>query len=91
MDWFTSITQIPFVGSFYANRLSKLDIHTIGDLLCFIPFRYDDFSKITQINRVANDSVVTIKAKVIKSQTVFPRSKKSLQKITLGMIPVKLE
>jgi len=48
----TEITRISRVGAVLAKRLKKLGIETIQDLLFYFPFRYDDFSQLTKIDKL---------------------------------------
>ena len=48
----TNITKINRVGGIVAKRLKRLGIETVHDLLFYFPFRYDDFSCITPINKL---------------------------------------
>ncbi|MFH1773003.1 MAG: ATP-dependent DNA helicase RecG [Patescibacteria group bacterium] len=48
----TNITKINRVGGVVAKRLKRLGIETVHDLLFYFPFRYDDFSCITPINKL---------------------------------------
>jgi ATP-dependent DNA helicase RecG len=60
----SSVTVLRGVGPRQAQRLAKLDIHTIRDMLYFFPRRYDDYSKLKPINRLEYDEEVTIIARV---------------------------
>jgi len=40
------------VGSVLLKKLQKLQIETVGDLLYYFPFRYEDFSNITSIAQI---------------------------------------
>lgn len=48
----TEITKINRVGTATAQKLKRLGIITIEDLLYYFPFRYDDFTHITKIERL---------------------------------------
>ena len=48
----TEITKITRVGKTTATQLKRLGIETVQDLLYYFPFRYDDFSKLTPINKL---------------------------------------
>ena len=60
----TPIPQLTPVGKTAARRLKKLGLETAQDLLFYYPFRYDDFSQITTIDKLQPDTVVTIKGKI---------------------------
>ncbi|MEA3464181.1 MAG: ATP-dependent DNA helicase RecG [Patescibacteria group bacterium] len=48
----TEIIKITRVGKTTAAQLKRLGIETVQDLLFYFPFRYDDFSKLTPINKL---------------------------------------
>lgn len=60
--------------------LSRLGICTVRDLLYYIPFRYDDFSRVSKIASVKPQEIVTIRAKIISIQNSYTRSAMTLQK-----------
>ena len=49
----TDIANLNRVGASTAKKLKKLGTATVRDLLFYFPFRYDDFSKVTPIARLA--------------------------------------
>jgi ATP-dependent DNA helicase RecG len=57
------ITTIKGVGEALASKLATLGVKTVGDMLYFLPRRYDDFSHVTPITAIAPGKV-TIKAEV---------------------------
>lgn len=48
----TDITNINRVGAATAKKLKKLGILTVRDLLFYFPFRYDDFTRLTPIEKL---------------------------------------
>jgi ATP-dependent DNA helicase RecG len=58
------VTTLRGVGSSQANRLEKLGVRVIRDLLYLFPRRYDDYSQLKPINRLEYGEEVTIIAKV---------------------------
>lgn len=61
------IEDLPMVNKVYAQRLNKLDIHTVEDLLFHFPVRYDDFSTLKNIKDLRQDDEVTIRGVVEKT------------------------
>lgn len=61
------ITDVRGIGPKRSERLQGLGVHTIRDLLYFLPRRYDDYSKLTPINRLEVGEQVTIIARVEKA------------------------
>ncbi len=57
------ITVIKGVGDVLAKKYAKLGIENIGDLLGFVPKRYDDYSQVDDIAKI-KPGVVTIKCRI---------------------------
>jgi len=54
------LTKIKGIGFSIAQKLEKLDIRTVKDLLYHFPFRYQDFSTITPISDVQEGELAVI-------------------------------
>ncbi len=78
------ITTIPLVGKSYANRLKKLDIETIEDLLHHYPFRYEDFSVKKKLNELIAGETVTVTATVLEIKNIYTRGSKRLTFATVA-------
>ena len=65
-----SLKVIPGIGNRYAQALSGLDLNTIEDLLYFFPRRYDDYSQLKPINRLAYGEEATVLGAI---QNIFTR------------------
>ena len=57
MDLETPVGNLFGVGPFVGKKLNKLGIKTLEDLLYHLPFRYEDFSKITPIEKLKTNEV----------------------------------
>lgn len=79
MDFKTSVSAFPFVGSVFARRLARLDVKTLGNLLYHFPHRYDDFRLISKIRRVQIGEVVTLRGKIISIKNDYTKRGKVLQ------------
>lgn len=55
-----SVTALDGVGSRHAETLSRLGIRTLGDLLYYLPRRYDDYSAMKPIHRLNYGEEVTV-------------------------------
>ncbi len=55
-----SVTVLPRLGDSKAKTLSRLGIHTLGDMLYFFPRRYDDYSQLTLIRQLQYNQKTTI-------------------------------
>jgi len=72
------VTVLTGVGPVNAERLEKLGIHTLGDMLYHFPRRYDDYSQLVPIRQLKFGQEVTIIATVkskAKRQTGKSRNK----------------
>lgn len=74
-----SIIKLPFIGTTQAKRLEKLGIKTIEDLLNHFPFRYDDFSLISQISQIQPGETVSIIGEVIRIINLISKTGKRIQ------------
>jgi len=54
------VTALQGIGTKQADRLARLGVQTIGDLLYLFPRRYDDYSRMKPINRLEYGEEVTI-------------------------------
>lgn len=68
------ISSLPGVGPSYAQKLEKLNIKTIIDLINHIPSRYEDYASIKQISQAKIDEEVTILGTVWDITNVYTRS-----------------
>jgi ATP-dependent DNA helicase RecG len=55
-----SVDRVKGVGPKQQELLAKLGIHTINDLLFYLPTRYDDYTRLVPIARLTPDSMVTV-------------------------------
>ena len=60
-----SVRFLKGVGPGQAKKLAKLEIFTIQDLINHFPYRYDDFSNVTQIDKLAPNIRAVVKAKLL--------------------------
>ncbi len=68
------------VGPTYAKRLEKLKIKTVKDLIYHFPFRYDDLTLISPINRLQPGETATIRGEVVSMKNEYTKSGKKIQK-----------
>lgn len=78
------LTAVRGVGPRQAERLARLGLHTVRDLLYFFPRRYDDFSSLKPINRLEYGEEVTVVAQVWEAGTRQTRGGSTLFKAILS-------
>jgi len=85
MDLNTNIAALSKVGTTTAVRLKRLGLQTVGDLIFYFPFRYEDYSEIRLIKDLFVTENVTIKVKVQMIANRRTRNKrKSLTEALVG-------
>jgi ATP-dependent DNA helicase RecG len=67
---FTEVRMIKGVGPQRAELLAKRGLHTLGDLLTYLPFRYEDRIHFSNVKDFQPNGVYTIRAKVMSGQAV---------------------
>lgn len=77
------LTAIRGVGKRQAQRLARLGVETIRDLVYYFPRRYDDYSNLKPINRLEYGEEVTIVARVQSTSTWETRSGRTAFKALL--------
>ena len=70
-----SIKNLKGVGEAMAFRLQRLGIHTIDDLLEHFPLRYEDRSRLIQINQLRHGDFATFTATVERGDVQRVRGK----------------
>ncbi len=79
LNLITPVQYVPRVGPVMAKRLDKLGVRTVEDLLWYVPFRYNDYSLISPINKLQAGETVTIRATVERMSNAFTKTGKKLQ------------
>ncbi|WP_111657749.1 ATP-dependent DNA helicase RecG [Isoalcanivorax indicus] len=72
------------VGPRGAERLAKLGLHTVEDLLFHLPFRYEDRTRIQPIGRLRPEQHVVIEGEVLAADVMFGRRRSLLCKLSDG-------
>jgi ATP-dependent DNA helicase RecG len=66
----TPVRMIKGVGPQRAELLVQRGIHTLGDLLNYLPFRYEDRTRFSEIKELQPGATYTIRAEVLSGQAV---------------------
>ena len=74
----TAIKNVYGVGPGLVFKLQNLGINTVWDLLNHYPFRYDDFSNVTQVLDAQIGEKVTLKGELWSVNTIFTRTRKTI-------------
>lgn len=83
MHFSDPISHLKGVGDVTLQSLDRLDIHTIGDLVYHIPFRYDDFRAQKTITDLLLNEIVTIRATVHSITKIQTRRNMTMIKAVL--------
>ncbi len=83
MDLQTPVSDVSRAYKMFHGRLEKLGIVTLKDFLLHVPFRYDDYSLVSDIARVQAGEVVTVKGTVVEINNTYTRRFKTLQRATI--------
>lgn len=78
MNLKTPLAAISGIGPSYIYRLSTLNLHTVEDLLFHFPFRYDDFSNVSNVMDAKEGEKVTLVGELWSIKTIYTRSRKVL-------------
>jgi len=73
----TPVTQLRGVGAAQAEKLARLGIHTLQDVLFHLPFRYQDRTQLVPIGATREGSEVLVQGRVLMADVVI-RKRRSL-------------
>ncbi len=66
----TEVRMIKGVGPQRAEILHQRGIHTLGDLLNYLPFRYENRIRFSEIKEVQPGNIYTLRVKVLSGQAI---------------------
>ena len=67
------LTSLSGVGAAISNKLAKIGIHNLQDLLFHLPIRYEDRTRITPIANLRPEQYFTIEGIVQTCEVAFGR------------------
>ncbi len=68
------VTNVKGIGPQMAKSLERLGIQTLGDLLFYLPRRYDDYTRLTPINKLRPEIVTTVIGTVRRTEVVVGKN-----------------
>ena len=84
MDPKTPVSQLSGIGKWYSQKLKRLEVKTLEDLIYHFPFRWDDFSTIANINNITPGEKLSIQGIVWKIQNIRTRMGKFVTLATIA-------
>src|SRR3989344_983294 len=79
----TPIDNLPFTSILTIRKMRSLGIKTYWDLINYFPFRYDDFTSLSEISRVQEGEIVTVKGQIQSIKNEFTRNRLNIQKVEI--------
>ncbi|EKT57132.1 ATP-dependent DNA helicase RecG [Providencia burhodogranariea] len=79
-----SLATLHGVGASQSEKLSKIGLNTVQDLLLHLPLRYEDHTRLYQIRDLLPGTTATIVGEVLQTKVVFGRKKMMTCLITDG-------
>ncbi|MEI9534671.1 ATP-dependent DNA helicase RecG [Moellerella wisconsensis] len=79
-----SLISLHGVGASQAEKLSKIGLNTVQDLLLHFPLRYEDHTRLYHISDLLPGSTATISGEILQTKVVFGRRKMMTCLITDG-------
>lgn len=76
-----TISSLPGMSPKNTKNLHSLGIETVGDLLYYFPFRYEDFSQQKKIIDIRPGETVTVRGKVINIKTPPTRGRRKITEV----------
>ncbi len=92
MDLTTPLSELPGIGPSLSYRLKKLELNIVEDLIMNFPFRYDDFSNVTNALEAKEGEAVTLTGEIWSIKNVYTRSRKIITQAIFndGSSPIEL-
>ncbi|MCX7881297.1 MAG: ATP-dependent DNA helicase RecG [Patescibacteria group bacterium] len=91
MDLEIPINSLPNTSLITIRRFNQLGIKTYFDLLNYFPFRYEDYSLVSPINKVQPGEVVTLQGQILDMKNEYTKTGLKIQKLLLYDGTAKIE
>ncbi|WP_295900026.1 ATP-dependent DNA helicase RecG [uncultured Vibrio sp.] len=79
-----SLTSLSGVGAKVAEKLAKVGLHSVQDLLFHLPYRYEDRTRVYPVARLHAGLWAAVQGKVMSVDTIFGKRKMLAVKISDG-------
>ena len=80
----TPVAVLKGVGPWLAEKLGRLDVERIGDLLCLLPIRYEDRTEIQPLGGLRPGTKVLVEGEIELAEVAFRRRRSLLCRIADG-------
>ena len=80
----TSVAVLKGVGPRLAEKLGRLDVEPIGDLLCLLPIRYEDRTELQPLGGLRPGTKVLVEGEIELAEVAFRRRRSLLCRIADG-------
>lgn len=80
----TPLAKLAGIGPSFINRLKRLDLNTLEDLIYHFPSRYEDFSNVSKLSDVKIGDKVTIKGEVWQIKNAYTKFRKVITKALIN-------
>ncbi|MEX1052228.1 MAG: ATP-dependent DNA helicase RecG [Patescibacteria group bacterium] len=77
----TSVDNLPYTSILTIRKLRSLGIKSYWDLINYFPFRYDDFTQVSNIDKTQAGEQITIKGQIQSVKSEFTRGRLNIQKV----------
>ncbi|OGK31043.1 ATP-dependent DNA helicase RecG [Candidatus Roizmanbacteria bacterium RIFCSPHIGHO2_12_FULL_33_9] len=77
----TPVENLPYTSILTIRKMRSLGIKTYWDLINYFPFRYDDFTTISEISKAQEGDQITIKGQIQSVKSEFTRNRLNIQKV----------
>lgn len=78
------LTSLNGVGETQAEKLNKMGLRTIQDLLFHLPLRYEDQTQLYAISEVQPGNSVTVSGEILQTKIAFGRKRMMTSQISDG-------
>ncbi|GGW84548.1 ATP-dependent DNA helicase RecG [Alteromonas halophila] len=78
------ITALKGVGAKVAEKLAKIDLHTVQDMLFHLPMRYEDRTRVVAIGQARPFTHVTVQGEVMSADIQYGKKRMLLVKLSDG-------